>query len=589
MMEEAVLLSIGGSSGEFGNMVKLLDFFGAPWRILTIQDWLSSNSSENTGQCRIFCSADTLLVLFASNDLGSEFIRHWQRRVHSAFVYKGNSSVPLRDLIRSLSGNRSAVVEEIDRYKDDFIVSGQMQTFCGVMTGVRIGAGRHNIDIVAVPETQNANVASIISSNHGATFLRLERESVPVFLSTSEKVIDTEAILPTGVFDIRDCVPSALPVVLYVKWAFPGIIWSTSRPGACVVIDDPLLKPRYGFIDYRVLLTLMKRHRFAVNVAFIPWNCQRSARQTARLFKENPDCFSLSIHGCDHTRAEFGCSDRRWLNWKTQQAVARMAVHESKTEVHYDRIMVFPQGVFSNAAIGVLKSSGLIAAVNNDTLSIDRDPHSFTVCEWWEVAVMGYESFPIYTRRYPWDGIENFAFDLLLGKPCIVAIHHDFCSSSYERLLEFVEQLNALKCTLTWRGLGDIVRQSYRQRRARPGVDEVEMYGTEICINSTSSEAEMIKVRRRESSPTMIQDIQANSKSLNWSAYDGYVHFRLETEDGQGITVRVMYYTDGPIEPCHESLLSRIKTATRRYLSEGRDNFIIKYRLPLVSRFTRIN
>ena len=132
---------------------------------------------------------------------------------------------------------------------------------------------------------------------------------------------------------------------------------------------------------------------------------------------------------------------------------------------------------------------------------------------------MGYESFPIYTS-VPVGRHRELCVPFAPGQTVIVAIHHDFCSSSYERLLEFVEQLNALKCTLTWRGLGDIVRQSYRQRRARPGVDEVEMYGTEICINSTSSEAEMIKVRRRESSPTMIQDIQANSKSLNWSAYN---------------------------------------------------------------------
>ena len=154
--------------------------------------------------------------------------------------------------------------------------------------------------------------------------------------------------------------------------------------------------------------------------------------------------------------------------------------HESITGICHDRVMVFPQGIFSEAAMSALKHSGLIAAVNSDVISSDSQPRAVTISEVWDTAVMGYSDFPIFTRRYPWEGIANFAFDVMLGKPAIVLIHHDYCSDHCARLIDFIEGLNALKRPLTWSSLGEVVRRSYRQREVSPDVVELEMYGTEL-------------------------------------------------------------------------------------------------------------
>jgi hypothetical protein len=55
-----------------------------------------------------------------------------------------------------------------------------------------------------------------------------------------------------------------------VKWAFSRTRWQPAEANACIVIDDPLLRPRHGFVDFEELLAAMKQHRFATNVAFIP-------------------------------------------------------------------------------------------------------------------------------------------------------------------------------------------------------------------------------------------------------------------------------------------------------------------------------
>src|SRR5436305_9407582 len=153
--------------------------------------------------------------------------------------------------------------------------------------------------------------------------------------------------------------------------------------------------------------------------------------------------------------------------------------HESITGICHDPVMVFPQGIFSEAAMSALKRTDLIASVNNDIISADPHPRTITISDVWDIAVMCY-SFPLFTRRYPWEGVENFAFDALLGKPVIVVIHHDFCSDGYQRLTDFVDRLNAINCRLNWASLSEVVRRSYRERHPSVNVIEVEMYGTEL-------------------------------------------------------------------------------------------------------------
>src|SRR5262249_28002294 len=154
----------------------------------------------------------------------------------------------------------------------------------------------------------------------------------------------------------------------------PETCWQAPATNACVVIDDPPLKPRYGFLSYRELLSAMVQHDFSTNIAFIPWNWRRSRSEVVRMFTENTDRYSLSVHGCDHTGGEFGIPDNHVLAWKANEAKDRMSRHESRTGIRHDHIMVFPQGVFSVPAMNVLRRSGFTAAVNTEVISSEQRP-----------------------------------------------------------------------------------------------------------------------------------------------------------------------------------------------------------------------
>ena len=400
--------------------------------------------------------------------------------IHSVFVYGGDDLAGLQGLLRKLTADDRAAVVAVEGTNKTFVVA-DMVDFCGPMSGLRITAADPPSVRVFVFRGQRAEASDVISLDRDAVLLKVRYEGITVFLFAGTNIIDIDAELSTGIFDIRDHFLAALPIVLYIKWAFSGTCWSAPETNACFIIDDPLLKPNYGFIDFRELLSLMRSHRFSTNIAFIPWNYRRSDPTVAEMFTKNRDYYSISVHGCDHTKGEFGNRDKGYLSTKLRLALQRMSAHESRTGIRHDRVMVFPQGVFSEAAMGVLKHTELIASVNNDTISSDPDPRAIKISDVWDVAIMAYSSFPLFTRRYPWEGIENFAFDSLLGKPCIAVIHHDFCRDHYAHLLGFIEKVNGLRCELIWRTLGEVVQRSCRQREISADVVEVDMYRNRVA------------------------------------------------------------------------------------------------------------
>jgi hypothetical protein len=574
--DEALLLTAPGASSQGNNVVKLLTFFGVPWRTLITEESFAQNGAchESSPKSRLICSSDIFLRLIEDLERNPEYVRAWSNRVHSAFVYAGDDSEILRKLVWRLTRHDGTAIHETNSSAGDLVVSDHLHDFCGVMAGLRIAASKADLDTSLIFNTPKGNTINIISLGHGAAFLKLEYKGVAVFLSTSKEIIDIDAELASQNFDVRDHFLNAVPLVLYVKWAFAETCWRAPETNACLVIDDPVLKSTHGFVNFQELLSLMKRHKFSTNIAFIPWNWRRSTPKVVRLFRENPQNYSVSVHGCDHTRAEFGGLDRQRLYWKAKQALERMNRHECITGIRHDRVMVFPQGIFSEAAMSALKHTDLIAAVNNDVICTEPHPRPITVSDVWDIAVMRYSNFPIFTRRYPWEGSENFAFDALLGKPIIIIIHHDYCSDHCRRLVDFVDRLNALKCRLTWRSLGEVVSRSCRQREPSPDAVEVEMYGTELHVENRSEQAKCFLIRRRDADPSAIREIRDGSGPIGWNFVNGHINFETEVNPGEGKTVSMKFH-DLAGKGCNgDNLPYRFRTMLRRYLCEVRDNYI---------------
>jgi hypothetical protein len=316
----------------------------------------------------------------------------------------------------------------------------------------------------------------------------------------------------------------------------------------------------------------MDRDGFATTLAFIPWNWRRTQSATVGLFRERPDRLSLSVHGCDHTAGEFGERSTAVLNRRVKTALHRMECLRSKTSLPYDPVMVFPQGVFSAETGRTLKVNGFWAVANTEVSPLEESDNQTTIADLWDVAIMKYGTLPIFTRRYLTDGVENFAFDGLLGKPCLIVAHHDaFRGTS---LVEFIAALNALVWTLRWRTLGDVVRRSARTESRSNGAAVVRLYSTTALLTNDSKESCEVVLVKQESDPASVKAVMVNSRTVDWSYQDGQLHCRAIVAARSTADVRIEYADTLSLSSIGDSTAFRIKLAFRRYLSEFRDNYV---------------
>ena len=578
MQDKALLLTADYPSADDQRAERLLEFFGVGYLKRHAAELLELPENKSAEKCRLVCSAQSFARVMGNLQNASGNANLLARQIHSVFLYSNGDPVAVANTVSQLSGVTTSIRRGAGSVTQ-WHIANDPDGMCGAMRDLRIQPSATYLRTGDFFHTDGGSLTPLIAGEDKAAFLKLTWNGLPVFVS-SERLIDIDAELTTFNFDVRDHFFSAVPLVSYIRWAFPCGSWHAPEASASLIIDDPLLKPTHGFVDFRELLSLMKRHKFSTNIAFIPWNWRRSAPEVVRLFRENPEHFSLSVHGCDHTRAEFGSSSQQRLYWKAQRALQRMNRHESITGICHDPVMVFPQGIFSEAAMSALKRTDLIASVNNDIISADQHPRAIKISDVWDIAVMGY-TFPLFTRRYPWEGIENFAFDALLGKPAIAVIHHDYCSDHCARLVKFIEQLNALPSAPIWRNLGEVVRRSYRQREVSPAAVEVEMYGTELRIENRFAQSKRFFIRRRESEPSAIQRIATDAQEIAWRQTNGRIDFEIELNPGENQVIKIKFHDLAGKERNGDSLPYRLKTMLRRYLCEMRDNYVV----PLRCRF----
>ena len=246
--------------------------------------------------------------------------------------------------------------------------------------------------------------------------------------------------------------------------------------------------------------------------------------------------------------------------------------------------MIFPQGVFSAPCPDVLKRTGYIAAVNTEVIPDGNSEVKTRIRDVWDVAITRYGSFPIFTRRYAHHGLKNVAFDLLLGKPCLVVAHHAFFKNGGQAVTELVENLSSLHCKLQWRPLGEVLRRACRQRATGSGSHEYWMYCHESLVKNNGSDAALFTVHKKEEDPALISRVEGVKGEVEWNVYDGHIEFSVSIPDGEDRLFKVIYKEDSRMIGKPRKLKYRMYVAARRLLSELRDECMFH-----ADRFKRIS
>jgi len=328
-----------------------------------------------------------------------------------------------------------------------------------------------------------------------------------------------------------------------------------------------------------------KRDNF---IAFIPWNYRRTDKVTAKLFRERSDKLSICIHGCDHTWSEFGTTDVNQLNNSVRLAMERMTAHKQATEISFDNVMIFPQGLFSREAMKMLKCNNYLAAVNLETASIEQGKNSkLSLSDHLDVAIMDYCSFPLFHRRYPGEVID-FAFDLFLGKPLLVVEHHQYFKEGYEKVAKFVGLLNLLD-KLRWTGLKEILKNTYLQKTLSDGRICCKIYTNNVLIKNTSDSIRKYVIIKNESNSIPIESVSVNGERVTYTLDGNLLTLYVEIGSKKNAEIKITYMNSEQYAVYKKRLRKKLWIYVRRYISEFRDNVLSRNEiiLSLATKFMR--
>ena len=548
---------------------EILEFFGIPWTALTVREASEDKVATLTASHPRFsiltsarCLAETLQP--------SKPFPAWLTAAASVFVYGFQAADPSRALLRQITGDPEADIRGIDARPITVSITDVFPEMCGPMSSLRIQLEPGAAD-AALVIADGGDLRSIVVAPEGHLFAGFTYSGVRFFADASLAMVDIRERAATY-FDVKRRFAGAVPVVMYLMWSFREICWTTSETNACLTIDDPPLRPRYGFLEFGELLRLANKQTFATTVAFIPWNWRRTNRDTVDAFRQNAGRLSVCIHGCDHTRGEFAARSAELLDRKLKIAKCRMQSLLNKTALDHDNVMVFPQGAFSPEAVSALKRSGFLAAVNTEVAPANDATNETTLADLWSVAIVRYGGFSIYTRRYIDHGIENFAFDGMLGKPCFIAGHHDIFRDHGSELAKFLGQLASLRWKLSWRTLGDAICHSYSFRPV-DGAILVKMFAEQLHIESIEAVTRRVQIVKREPNVDSLKHVRVNEDVVTYEYRNGSLRLIVEIPPGRAVDIRCVYHEQPDAFSDSEPVFYQFGVAVRRYLSELRDNY----------------
>ncbi len=573
MTKRAILLSDGNTASEHSRLAGILDFFGVSWETAQAATFWDLHHEDQNAV--VFGSVRAVsAVLAPAQNADSSLAQNL-----TFYAYAGADRRESERALQTLTGSDDIFLREAPNRTLSLAVSRDHPELTGPMGGLEISSQLRREDSILVGGL-NAKLAltPVIAADGAPVFVRFQVNAVAIFLNASSHLLDIDQAVGPAYYDVKEHFCSVVPLVMFIRHMFRDSAWQPQELGACLIIDDPLLKQRYGSCDFRTLRDLMHRYGFTTNIGFIPWNWRRTSHSDAEFFRQEQGPFSVSIHGCNHTAGEFGETSPLVLNSRARLAQSRMKRHEARTGVRHDSVMIFPQGVFSSASTKALKRNGYIAAVNTELVPVDSDGAKTRIRDAWDVAIMRYGDFPIFTRRYAHHGLENFAFDLLLGKPCLIVTHHDFFSDDCERLVELIKKLQSLPCTLHWRPLGEVIRRACRRRIGEYGVCEIEMYGSELLVENPLKETVNVRVRKREIEADLVTEVRCNLEPISWTRDADHIFYEASIEPSNEKYFQTLYSEPREVGRPMPSLPFELSVAIRRVLSEVRDEYLSKNR-----------
>lgn len=564
-------------------LARILEFYGVP--CMTVRgESLSGVLAEmesvvrQNGNAQPVCalaSGQAIGKLLTEDAEGPAAVDQLTRMARYLFVCDFSGS-PLGGLaLGSLTRGSLALGEARTGKEVTYQVLSEQPKITAEITGCTFVSSWRASDSCFTPHDP-IGVATLVTAEGEPFLITYSRSEATWFLSADSEVGDLDAQAGDD-FGVRAHFSQLMPVIMFLRFAFGDQIWHSALPPcANLIIDDPLLQPDYGFVNFPSLLQKADELDFTATLAFIPWNYRRSEKSTVNLFRKRADRLAICVHGCDHVASEFARTDIAQLNSAADLATRRMMTHQELTGLDFVKAMVFPQGRFSSASLLALKCNDYLAAINTHLLpNPGAVADQLTVGDFLDLAVTKYYGFPIFRRRYP-ESAAEYPFDLFIGKPLFLVEHHEFFREGFAKLSAVVQNIRKVAPQIRWMSASEILLKSYKLRRTNSTERECKLFSTvQIIENAEPSDLDFTMIKY-EPRADLVREVVVNGIPVDFTIHDTLIKTSAKISAGASVRLELRYANNLPVQQIKRSMRTKSKVAVRRYLSEFRDNVIAK-------------
>jgi hypothetical protein len=475
-------------------------------------------------------------------------------------------------LITLLSEGHLTGAREIENSGQSYRCTDGSRDFCEVFSGLAVGTARPGVDRVF--SLGKSGARALLSIGDRPYVASVSSAGAKVFFLGTHEIVDLQEDI--GEDPVSSFFSRLLPHAMTIRAIFGDEVWRPTAESASLVVDDPVLRENYGFLNFNTLLASMKQQNFHTSLAFIPHNFRRCSSSVLKLFLENPTYLSLCFHGNDHTQAEFASKNTALLHTFVVTAEKRIRTLQKISGISCDKVMVFPQGKFSVEAMDVLRSRNFDAAVNTVPHPTGENIR-LRLSELCQPAVTQYGNFPLFLRRsIKHCGPEDIAFDLFFGKPALVVEHHQIFKDP-EPLLDVIARINSLCPTIRWVGLGQAVRNATLQRRNSDSTIFARGYSTSVEVRNSGSQSAQFSVEWPHLNLDEVLECKGGEIVARQDSVNGNNRVRVQTNVPPHMSqvISVVQRDEYP-EPVALGMKWKTKAFVRRRLSEIRDDYLSK-------------
>jgi hypothetical protein len=557
------------------NARSIAEFMGADASVVSVATASSIDSIRRLvpPAAAVIVHADTLGRIAEVLDAGVDALLLLLESVAHILIYGFSAADCHAAILRTLSSGGLLKLEPLSATDTVFQISSGYRELFRQLSGLSVPAVDPTRDSCFVEGASDCGQSAMIRAASRPFFVRVDRRQSEFFFlacgefgNLKEKVSREPSLL--------HWFSRLLPLMIFLRSALGNNLWRSDLSQACFIIDDPFLKPRYGFLEYQKLLEAINQLKFSACIAFIPWNYRRSRQQIADRISVGAASLSLCVHGCDHTRGEFAATDFELLRDKAGLALDRMRSHRQRSGAPFDDVMVFPQGLFSYEALEALDACGYLAAVNTD-LRPSGMPESLTLEDLLDVAITKFGGFPLFGRHYPRD-LAQFAFDLFLGKPALIVEHHSYFRNGYEEIRSFVGQLNQLDEQLDWHNPAAICSRACLKKVMPNGEVHTRFYTKQFQLTNRGAESQAYVLLRQWTGEKILPKVTVDGRESMREEKNGTLAIPLSLNAGQTVDVRIISErsADTIDRSWKPTSTHAAKVFVRRTLCEFRDDHV---------------